>query len=357
MLASPAVHAQPEPVALTYPAVHTGVTRHFSDDALIDPPQSGDPFYGQDPDYPHHQPSYTDHGDGTITDNVTGLMWQKTMGPKISFKQAREQAADLRLAGHIDWRVPTIKELYSLILFTGVVNGHRAVTPFIDTQHFDQPFGNPRLNEREIDAQTWSATRYVGRTMRDDRTVFGVNFIDGRIKGYPEFNPRTRRPNRMYVRYVRGAPDYGQNRFVDHGDGTITDQATGLMWQRADSARGMDWGAALRYAQDLELAGHDDWRLPNAKELHSIVRSRIPTAAGGTLTTGRARRTRTAATPTTTRRTSRSARPRASWDGASSTPTAPGPSAATPRAAPGRGTRATTDRRATSSTFTTWCGR
>jgi hypothetical protein len=33
----------------------------------------------------------------------------------------------------------------------------------------------------------------------------------------------------------------------------------------------MDWESALRYAEDYSLAGHDDWRLPNAKELQSIV--------------------------------------------------------------------------------------
>jgi hypothetical protein len=58
---------------------------------------------------------------------------------------------------------------------------------------------------------------------------------------------------------------------VDNGDGTVTDRATGLMWSKADSGRGMDWESALRSAEALTLAGHDDWRLPNAKELQSIV--------------------------------------------------------------------------------------
>lgn len=76
---------------------------------------------------------------------------------------------------------------------------------------------------------------------------------------------------REFVRYVRGNPDYGVSNFVGNGDGTITDLATGLMWTQQDSGKGMNWEDALAYAENLELAGHDDWRLPNAKELQSIV--------------------------------------------------------------------------------------
>jgi spore coat protein CotH len=73
-----------------------------------------------------------------------------------------------------------------------------------------------------------------------------------------------------YVRAVRGNA-YGANDFEDNGDGTVTDHATGLMWAKADSGEGMDWPAALAYAEDSTLAGYDDWRLPNVKELQSIV--------------------------------------------------------------------------------------
>jgi len=77
---------------------------------------------------------------------------------------------------------------------------------------------------------------------------------------------------------VRG-PAYGINQFVDNGDGTITDRATGLIWTKADSGKTMNWQEALRHAEDLEYAGHDDWRLPNVKELQTIVDySRAPDA-------------------------------------------------------------------------------
>ena len=107
--------------------------------------------------------------------------------------------------------------------------------------------------------------------MRNDEAIFGVNFVDGRIKGYPKYHPRTRKPNKMYFRFVRGNITYGKNNFIDNNNGIITDFATGLMWQQSDCMEGLNWKNALEYAQNLSLGGYDDWRLPNAKELHSIV--------------------------------------------------------------------------------------
>lgn len=265
----------------SYIIVDTGVTEFYDNTSVIQRPKQGAPFFGQDAHYQINTPSYTDNGDGTVTDNLTGLMWQGKMGAKTTFEEAFKRAKETKLGGYRDWRIPTIKELYSLIQFTGRVRGQKAIKPFIDQKYFDQPLGNASRREREIDAQTWSATGYVGRTMRNDETVFGVNFVDGRIKGYPKYNPRSRRPNTMYFRFVRGNKEYGINKFIDNNNGTVTDEATGLMWQAADSGKGMDWQAALSYAENLMLGGHDDWRLPNAKELQSIVDySRSPQTNG-----------------------------------------------------------------------------
>ncbi|MCT4638509.1 MAG: DUF1566 domain-containing protein [Bacteroidales bacterium] len=254
-----------------YMIVDTGVKDYYSADALISAPSSGSDFYGQDAHYSGNQPSYTDNGDGTITDNVTGLMWAQDMGDKVTFSAASAKATSSELGGYTDWRLPTIKELYSLILFTGKVQGQTAINKFIDVNYFNQPLGNTSAGEREIDAQTWSATEYVGRTMNNDETVFGVNFVDGRIKGYPKYKPGTTTGNTMYVRLVRGNTLYGKNTFTNNGDGTITDSATGLMWQQADDGVSRNWQEALAYAEGLSLAGKSDWRLPNAKELQSIV--------------------------------------------------------------------------------------
>ena len=83
--------------------------------------------------------------------------------------------------------------------------------------------------------------------------------------------------------YQAGCPMAG--RFVDNGDGTVTDMCTGLLWQKdtadisgdgsigqwPDSEDAVYWEDALEYCEGLSLAGHDDWRLPNVREIQSIV--------------------------------------------------------------------------------------
>ena len=59
--------------------------------------------------------------------------------------------------------------------------------------------------------------------------------------------------------------------WVANGDGTVTDVATGLMWQQQDDGIRRDHADAITFCQNLSLAGHADWRLPNVKELTSLV--------------------------------------------------------------------------------------
>jgi Protein of unknown function (DUF1566)/Viral BACON domain len=58
--------------------------------------------------------SYTDNGDGTVTDISSGLMWQKFSSSNKTWEQALAYCAGLNLGGHTDWRLPTVKELRSL---------------------------------------------------------------------------------------------------------------------------------------------------------------------------------------------------------------------------------------------------
>lgn len=271
----------PQENILPYKIVDTGITTFYDSTSVITSPEAGEEYFGQDAQYQINPSSYTDNGDGTVSDNITGLMWQKVMGEKLSFNDALRKSKSIKLGGYRDWRIPTIKELYSLIQFTGKVKGQHSIDLFIEKKYFDQPLGKKDNGEREIDAQTWSATEYVGTTMDNDETVFGVNFVDGRIKGYPKYNPRTHQANKMYFRFVRGNKDYGKNSFVNKGNGIIEDSATGLVWQQSDSKKGMNWAAALKYAENLKLGDFDDWRLPNVKELQSIVDySRSPATTG-----------------------------------------------------------------------------
>ena len=249
---------------------------------------AGQAFYGQDAQYASPAASYTDNGDDTITDNVTGLMWQKTI-KKISWSQAAADAAATTTGGHTDWRLPDIKELYSIINFNGVTGSADPFStaapsdalPYLDTTYFnfEYPSGG-----RYIDAQYLTSTAYVSVVMNGEAAFFGVNFADGRIKGYPQAG----RPddNTYYVRYVRNAAGYSTNSFADNGDQTITDSATGLTWMKVDSGESslssnvagytrtdgsLNWEESLDFCEKLSFAGQTDWRLPDAKELHSIV--------------------------------------------------------------------------------------
>jgi len=58
---------------------------------------------------------------------------------------------------------------------------------------------------------------------------------------------------------------------TDNGDGTVTDNVTGLMWQQAVAATTYAQAAAVAYCPTLTFAGHNDWRLPSVIELVSIV--------------------------------------------------------------------------------------
>jgi hypothetical protein len=257
-----------EDPGLTYTINDTGQDRCYGNGREIAYPKAGEDYFGQDAQYSACEPSCKDNGDGTITDLNTGLMWQKTPDfVKRTQDDAEKYAKDLKLAGRDDWRLPTIKELFSIADFRGNM---KTRTPYIDAKVFDFKYPEStegesgRPGQRDMDAQYASSTRYLGITMGRDRSAFGFNFADGRIKSYPLQAKR-------YVRAVRGNPKYGMNRFKDNKDGTVTDEATGLTWQKDDSGKTMNWKQALAYAEGLKLAGKDDWRLPNVKELQSIV--------------------------------------------------------------------------------------
>ena len=257
------------PLSLRSPVVDTGQSKTFDATAIITAPSSGQPFYGQDAQFSGTQPSYTKSSDGlTVKDNVTGLIWQQShYTGQVYLAEAGTVAATMNAAnygGYSDWRLPTIKELYSL--WKGSTGW-----PYLDTSAFTISYAS----EDELShAIFWSSTKYSGllESTLDGgvgaELAFGVNFGTGHIKGYAiASGPR------HLVRCVRGA-NYGINSFLHQGNGTLTDQATGLMWPQTDSGSGMDWEHALAYAQTQNAAsylGHSDWRLPNSKELQSLV--------------------------------------------------------------------------------------
>jgi hypothetical protein len=240
---------------------------------------------GQDAQYTTLKATYSNNNDGTITDHITKLVWQQSADTngdnKINYKDkmrlndALSYCQNLKLAEKTDWRLPDIKSMYSLIDFNGKdVSGYdnndmSKLVPFINNYVFGYEYGDTSKKERIIDAQWATATKYVSNTMNGYNTMFGVNFADGRIRAYPL--TMGSKDKKFYVQCVRGNEDYGKNNFLDNNDGTINDIATNLMWQKNDNGVGVKWNDALQYCENSTISGYTDWKLPDAKELQSIV--------------------------------------------------------------------------------------
>ena len=65
-------------------------------------------------------------------------------------------------------------------------------------------------------------------------------------------------------------PAMALDRFINHGDGTVTDTITGLMWAAKDNGYPINWKDARSYCQNYSDGGHTDWRMPTLSELASL---------------------------------------------------------------------------------------
>ena len=241
---------------MTYPIVDSNQGTCYNNSEMIDCPAADAAFYGQDAQYTGNAPSYTDNGNGTITDNVTGLLWTQAISSySMPWSDASGYCEALETGGVTDWRLPSVKDLWSIRDFsTGM--------PWVDTDYFHLVGDGSELGQHH----SWTSTRYLVESEYQNEQVVGdpsfiVNDWTGHIKAMS---------GSRFVRCVSGG-EYGINDFVDNGDKTVTDNATGLMWMQNDSGYAMNWQDALKYAEESTYAGYDDWRLPNAKELQSIA--------------------------------------------------------------------------------------
>jgi len=206
--------------------------------------------FGEDSDYTINPPSYTDNSDGTITDNITGLMWQKIDGGSMAWEDAVSYADLLSLAGHEDWRLPTSDELFRIL-------DHGQHNPAINTAYFPQS-----------GAQYW----WTCETRADDKSrVWVVNEGGGIGAHRISESAEAGGDKRIHILCVRGQITQPTLRWMDNNDGTITDLLTDLIWQQTGPMEKMTWEQALVHAEDLALAGQENWRLPNIKELRTLT--------------------------------------------------------------------------------------
>lgn len=243
---------------------------------------------------PWPSPRLTDNGNGTVTDNLTGLVWLQNADcfGELAWADALTAAGGLDApecglsdgSAEGDWRLPNVHELTSLVDFG-------QSSPALPSGH---PFSSVQISSY------WTSTSYPSLAPNAWRVMF--------VSGAMGFVTKT---NLYYTWPVRGGPAAGEKvpapvartgqtvskatgddgdlqkgavwpspRFTDNGDGTVTDRLTGLVWLEDANCFGvLSWQNALAAANGLNSGecGLSDgsaegaWRLANVNELVSLT--------------------------------------------------------------------------------------
>ena len=244
----------------------TGQTECFNMQASIPCPSETEPFYGQDAQFSINPKEFVKLDENAnplpgessqwvmVQDVTTGLIWEvKTNDNSVHDKdnlykhyslqdQFIKNINNERFGGFSDWRIPELTELITLV----------------DIEH-NQPAVDPRYFPNTMPYEYWTETLHS----EDLRQGWCVSFFQGN-------DNLQSRQSEFHVRAVRGKIYYDPGRFLDNGDGTITDTDTGFMWQK-ETVLSLNWADALDTCKKLELGGYSDWRLPGREVLRSIV--------------------------------------------------------------------------------------
>lgn len=244
-------------------------------------------------------PRFTDNGDQTMTDRLTGMAWTRdanTPGEYKNWQQALDYIKTLNshnYLGHNDWRLPNINEMESL------VNKQPDLAVWLASQGFYDV----------VAGYYWTSSSYAGYPVYAWTVGMHGGIAAGHRKtdGCLVWSVRTGQPGVLTLPQTGqtecydnigteiDCPGTGQDgelqrgavwtdpRFKDNGDQTMTDRLTGLVWSKGGSAPGhaacnpgsqQNSQDALDYIKCLNInnyLGKSDWRLPNRNELASLV--------------------------------------------------------------------------------------
>jgi len=207
-------------------------------------------------------------GDPIVTDTITGLVWQRdgagarpgcAGGTTCTWDEAQTYCSGLSLGGATDWRLPSVKELRTIVDFTQ------------DPVALD-PIAFPHTSYSYV---YWTANP----SAESVNNAWGILIGNG---NYSQF----RRIDSYNVRCVRGSRCAPPVRYTVLEGGLVRDGITQLMWQRdgagprtgctGPEGRTCTFAEARTYCEDLVLGGFDDFRMPTAKEMDSLVDFTVP---------------------------------------------------------------------------------
>jgi len=241
---------------------------------------------------------FTDNGDGTITDNLTGLMWtqnaQLACSPAPSWQGALDYVAGMNSGTnpnyiYTDWRLPNILEMFSL--------SHQGESDFLNWLT-NQGFTNvgsfywTSTTLASNPLKSWIYNLYSNFTYTLDKDEFTACFWPVRAGQQgnvdPAYPANIRKTGQTTCYDSEGneidCAGTGQDgeiqagitwpdpRFTDNGDGTIKDNLTGLNWMQDPTVLGeMSWQESLNYLSGLNDVGGGNNRLPNVNEIMSLI--------------------------------------------------------------------------------------
>ena len=170
-------------------------------------------------------------------------MWQqKPTDYDLAWGAAKNHCDNLKYAGFTDWRLPTSLELLTI--------------SNIDRESLETNF------QLDHTAMLWSSDEDVNPNNNNAWILNGGEYIRSRDYyglGYP-----------LCVRGTMPSSTLSSST-TSNGDVIVTDNKTGLIWQKTIPSDSSSFVNALIYCKDLEYAGYSDWRLPNRNELVSLV--------------------------------------------------------------------------------------
>ena len=241
-------------------------------------------------------PRFTDNGNQTVTDNMSGLVWSKDANPAGATKTWQESLDYIKTLnssnylGYSDWRLPNRNELASLVDLS-------RSNPALPSVH---PFANVIVSSYYWSSSTdannasnaWLVYIYNGFVNPNDKTLYHyvwpvrggqsgnlgslIIYKTGQSNCYDAAGTVIACAGTGQDGELQAGAAWPTPRFTDNDNQTVTDNMTGLVWGKDANPAGATktWQDALDYIKTLNsqnYLSYNDWRLPNKNELASLV--------------------------------------------------------------------------------------